>query len=93
MRPDKALEIYTAVLGDSRTIRIAFEAEARQVLQSRAEALSAALRANPPRDEAEPPEPPRFRCEECGVASVTWHWRCPSCRNWDSLRTTQNRGI
>jgi lipopolysaccharide biosynthesis regulator YciM len=89
---DKALEIYTAVLGDSRTIRIAFEPQARQVLESQADALSAALRANPPRDEAEPPEPPRFRCEECGVASVTWHWRCPSCRNWDSLRTTQIRG-
>ena len=90
---DKALELYTGVLGDSRTIRVAFEAQARQVLGSQADALSAALRANPPRDEAEPPEPPRFRCEECGVASVTWHWRCPSCRNWDSLRTTQNRGI
>jgi len=89
----KALELFTAVLSDSRTIRIAFEPEARQVLESKAEALSAALRANPPHDEAEPPEPPRFRCEECGVASVTWHWRCPSCRNWDSLRTTQNRGI
>jgi len=89
----KALEIFTAVLGDSRTIRIAFEPEARQVLKSQADALSEALRANPPRDEADPPEPPRFRCEECGVASGTWHWRCPSCRNWDSLRTTQNRGI
>ena len=90
---DKALELYTAVLSDSRTIRIAFEPDARQNLGARADALSAALRANPPRNEAEPPEPPRFRCEECGVASVTWHWRCPSCRNWDSLRTTQNRGI
>ena len=37
-------------------------------------------------DERPLPEPARFRCEECGVASVTWHWRCPSCRNWDSLR-------
>jgi len=89
----KALELYTAVLSNSRTIRIAFEPEARQVLESQADALSEALRANPPRDEVDPPEPPRFRCEECGVASVTWHWRCPSCRNWDSLRTTQNRGI
>jgi lipopolysaccharide biosynthesis regulator YciM len=90
---DKALEFYVAALGDSRTIRAAFESEARQALPSQAGALDEALRAHPPRSEAEPPEPPRFRCEECGVASVTWHWRCPSCRNWDSLRSTQNRGI
>ena len=82
----------SAALGRSRTIRTAFESEARQALHTHAGALDQRLRENPPRDEAEPPEPPRFRCEECGVASVTWHWRCPSCRNWDSLRTTQNRG-
>jgi lipopolysaccharide biosynthesis regulator YciM len=90
--PGKALDLYVAALRHSRTILSAFEAEARQALQSQAEALDDALRANPPRDEAEPPDPPRFRCEECGVANVTWHWRCPSCRNWDTLRSTQNRG-
>jgi lipopolysaccharide biosynthesis regulator YciM len=88
----KALELYVAALGESRSIRLAFEPEARQVLDTKADALSEALRALPLREEVEPPEPPRFRCEECGVASVTWHWRCPSCRNWDSLRSTQNRG-
>jgi len=87
----KALELYVAALRDSRTMRFAFESEARQALKSQAGAFAEALRANPPRDEAEPPVPPRFRCEECGVASITWHWRCPSCRNWDSLRATQNR--
>jgi lipopolysaccharide biosynthesis regulator YciM len=89
----RALELYVAALRDSRTIRSAFEPEARQALQAQAGALGDALRESPPPDEAEPPEPPRFRCEECGVASGTWHWRCPSCRNWDSLRSTQNRGI
>ena len=88
----KALELYVDALSGSRTLRAAFEAEARQALPSQAAALTEALLANPPPDEAEPPEPPRFRCGECGVASVTWHWRCPSCRNWDSLRSTQNRG-
>ena len=28
-----------------------------------------------------PLEPARFRCEQCGVSSVTWHWRCPGCRS------------
>ncbi len=88
----KTLELYTAALGSSRTMRAAFEPEARLALRSQTNALDERLRANPPREEADPPEPPRFRCEECGVASVTWHWRCPSCRNWDSLRSTQNRG-
>lgn len=27
----------------------------------------------------------RFRCSSCGLESVAWHWRCPSCRNWDTL--------
>lgn len=89
----KALDLYASALGSSHAMRAAFEGEARQVLQNRGDALSERLRENPPKDEAAPPEPPRFRCEECGVASVTWHWRCPSCRNWDSLRSTQNRGI
>ncbi|HEU5133868.1 MAG TPA: tetratricopeptide repeat protein [Steroidobacteraceae bacterium] len=88
----KALELYTAALGGSRTMRTAFEPEARQALRSQTKALDEWLRATPPPEEADTPEPPRFRCEECGVASVTWHWRCPSCRNWDSLRAAQNRG-
>jgi lipopolysaccharide biosynthesis regulator YciM len=89
----KALDLYASALGSSQAIRAAFETEARQALRNQDDALSERLRDNPPKDEAAPPEPARFRCEECGVASVTWHWRCPSCRNWDSLRSTQNRGI
>jgi lipopolysaccharide biosynthesis regulator YciM len=90
---EKALELYSAALGASRSIRIAFETEAREALKSRAGALADYLREHPPLDEPVPPEPPRFRCEECGVANTTWHWRCPSCRNWDSLRSTSNRGL
>jgi lipopolysaccharide biosynthesis regulator YciM len=26
------------------------------------------------------------------VASITWHWRCPSCRSYDSLQSVHNRG-
>lgn len=90
---NKALELYSSALGASRTIRIAFESEAREVLKTRSGALTDYLREHPPGDEPVPPEPPRFRCEECGVANTTWHWRCPSCRNWDCLRSTSNRGL
>ena len=89
----KALELYSVALATSRTIQEAFEPEAQPALKSRSGALVEYLRAHPPHDERAPPEPPRFRCEECGVANTTWHWRCPSCRNWDSLRSTQNRGL
>jgi lipopolysaccharide biosynthesis regulator YciM len=89
----KALELYSAALTVSRTIQVAFEPEAKQALEEESAALDEFLRAHPPGDEHVPPEPPRFRCEECGVANTTWHWRCPSCRNWDSLRSTQNRGL
>jgi lipopolysaccharide assembly protein B len=82
----KAVDLYAAALGGSRTMQAAFEQEALEALPGQAGELAAKLRAAPPGDEAVPPAPPRFRCEECGVASVTWHWRCPSCRNWDSLR-------
>jgi len=87
----KALELYSAALADSRTMLIAFEAEAREALKTRGGALTDYLLHHPPREEALPPDPPRFRCEECGVANTTWHWRCPGCRNWDSLRSTSNR--
>jgi lipopolysaccharide biosynthesis regulator YciM len=83
---DKAVELYASALSTSRGIQLAFEREAREALPDRTAELDEKLRASPPADEAALPEPARFRCEECGVASVTWHWRCPSCRNWDSLR-------
>jgi lipopolysaccharide biosynthesis regulator YciM len=90
---EKALELYSEALGASRTIRVAFEQEARDALKTQSGALTDYLQGHPPHDEPVPPEPPRFRCEECGVANTTWHWRCPSCRNWESLRSTQNRGL
>jgi lipopolysaccharide biosynthesis regulator YciM len=83
---DKAAELYAEVLGSSRGLRLAFEREALDSLPRQAADLAERLRAAPPTEEDALPEPARFRCEECGVASVTWHWRCPSCRNWDSLR-------
>lgn len=29
---------------------------------------------------------PRFRCQQCGFSGQTWHWQCPSCRQWDTTR-------
>jgi lipopolysaccharide biosynthesis regulator YciM len=83
---DKAVDLYAEALRVSRGVEMAFEREAREALPGRAEQLAEKLRAAPPAEESPLPEPARFRCEECGVASLTWHWRCPSCRNWDSLR-------
>ncbi|MFO7275682.1 MAG: hypothetical protein DIU56_001495 [Pseudomonadota bacterium] len=28
----------------------------------------------------------RYQCEQCGLHSVGWFWRCPKCRTWDCLR-------
>jgi len=28
----------------------------------------------------------RYQCEECGLNSVGWFWRCPKCRAWDGMR-------
>ncbi|HTW37646.1 MAG TPA: tetratricopeptide repeat protein [Steroidobacteraceae bacterium] len=28
----------------------------------------------------------RYQCEECGLSSVGWFWRCPKCRSWDGMR-------
>ena len=28
----------------------------------------------------------RYQCDECGLDSVGWYWRCPKCRAWDSMR-------
>ena len=52
---------------------------------------SAAERASAAGSTRPMPEPARFRCDQCGVASVTWHWRCPSCRSWDSLQSVNIR--
>ncbi len=28
----------------------------------------------------------RYQCDDCGMHSVGWFWRCPKCRSWDSMR-------
>ena len=89
----KALELYVAALGESRTIRLAFEPEARQALDGagrRAQRSAARVcRRGMKRN--------RLSRHVSAARSVAWpaspgSWRCPSCRNWDSLRSTQNRG-
>ena len=90
--PDKALDLYTEALAESRTIQDAFVDEAHQALGSSAAELDARLRERQTTEEQPARLDARFRCEQCGVASVTWHWRCPRCRTWDSLRTLNNRG-
>jgi hypothetical protein len=90
----KALELYGEALGGSRTLREAFGHEALQALGQAGPALEAQLRAQQPAEpQSAPPPSPRFRCEQCGVGSVTWHWRCPSCRSWDSLQSVNNRAL
>src|SRR4029079_12150722 len=89
---DKALELYSTALAGSRAIREAFTQEAHEALKSSAAELEARLRASEPVEEQPPPVSARFRCEQCGVASVTWHWRCPSCRSWDSMQSVNYRG-
>lgn len=27
----------------------------------------------------------RYQCDDCGLPSIGWYWRCPRCRAWDSL--------
>jgi lipopolysaccharide biosynthesis regulator YciM len=27
----------------------------------------------------------RYQCDDCGLHSVRWYWRCPKCHAWDSL--------
>jgi lipopolysaccharide biosynthesis regulator YciM len=88
---DKVVDLYAEALNPSRTLRAAFADEARLASGARADELDARLRAAPPTDETPQPEPARFRCEQCGVSSVTWHWRCPGCRSWDSLQSLNIR--
>ena len=89
----RALELYTAALAGSRTMEEAFLQEAHTALGARAAELDSRLRAQP-RDEPDAPQQDaRFRCQQCGVGSVTWHWRCPRCRTWDALHSLNNRGV
>jgi lipopolysaccharide biosynthesis regulator YciM len=89
----KALELYTTALAGSRTLQEAFLPEAHTALKSQSAELDQRLAAQHSIEPQAPPPDARFRCEQCGVASVTWHWRCPRCRSWDSLRTTKNRAV
>ncbi len=89
---DKALELYTEALTGSRSIQEAFLDEAHAALKTSAGELDARLLASQPAVTEPPPVNARFRCDQCGVASVTWHWRCPSCRSWDSLQSVNIRG-
>jgi lipopolysaccharide biosynthesis regulator YciM len=87
----KALDLYSEALGGSRTIHDAFLQEAREALKARAPDLEARLKPAQSADPAPAPPPARFRCGQCGITSVTWHWRCPGCRSWDSLESVNNR--
>ncbi|HUL13581.1 MAG TPA: lipopolysaccharide assembly protein LapB [Methylococcaceae bacterium] len=31
-------------------------------------------------------EKPRYRCAQCGFSGAELHWRCPSCRHWESTK-------
>jgi lipopolysaccharide biosynthesis regulator YciM len=87
----KALELYTTALGGSLAMQDAFLPEAHAALGPAAGELDTRLRAQQPPEREPPQVSARFRCDQCGVASVTWHWRCPSCRSWDSLQSLDNR--
>jgi lipopolysaccharide biosynthesis regulator YciM len=89
----RALDLYTTALAGSRTIQDAFGQEAHEALPSRAPQLDARLRAQTPAEPQAMPVPARFRCQQCGVTSVTWHWRCAGCRSWDSLESVDNRRL
>jgi lipopolysaccharide assembly protein B len=28
----------------------------------------------------------RYQCDDCGLNSIGWYWRCPKCHCWDSMR-------
>jgi len=28
----------------------------------------------------------RYQCDDCGMHSVGWYWRCPRCRAWDTMQ-------
>jgi lipopolysaccharide biosynthesis regulator YciM len=88
----KALELYTEALSGSRAIHDAFLQEALDALKTHSPDLDA-RRFTQPAD-AQPVSPAaRFFCQQCGITSVTWHWRCPGCRTWDSLQSVNNRAF
>ncbi len=89
---DKTLELYAVALAHSRAVHDAFLPDAEAALGARAPELAARLRARPPPDDGTASQAGRFRCDQCGVSSITWHWRCPSCRSYDSMQSAHIRG-
>jgi lipopolysaccharide assembly protein B len=87
---DRALELFTDALTGSRAVHDAFRDEAMKALGARAGELDRRLRERPPVDDASAGELARFRCDQCGISSVTWHWRCPGCRSYDSMQSVNN---
>lgn len=82
----RSLDLYLAALAPSASMRAAFSSEARDALAQHAGEFDARLAATPSADPAPAHEPARFLCSQCGVSSVSWHWRCPGCRGWDTLQ-------
>src|SRR5688572_2074634 len=69
----KALDLYSEALSGSRTIHDAFLQEAREALKAHAPDIEARLKPAQPADSTPAPPPARFRCQQCGITSVTWH--------------------
>ena len=89
--PEKAVDLYANALSKSHAIHDAFIGEANNALGARSTELAQRLRERPPQEGVVASEPARFRCDQCGISSVTWHWRCPGCRSYDSLQSVNNR--
>jgi lipopolysaccharide biosynthesis regulator YciM len=89
----KALDLYIEALAESRGVHDAFLQEARDALKSQAAELEARLQPLQAADTVPTPPAAKFRCQQCGITSVTWHWRCPGCRSWDSLQSVNNRAL
>ena len=88
---DKTLELYAAALHPLAHSACRVRAGSTRRARPAGGRARCAAADEPPEDPAPPLEPARFRCEQCGVSSVTWHWRCPSCRSWDSLQSVNIR--
>ena len=89
---EKTVELYAAAFAGSRSVADAFIGEARAAVGDATRELEARLAAHPPHDDSAARSPAPYRCDQCGIASITWHWRCPGCRNYDSLQSVHNRG-
>lgn len=66
----------TALLSD-------FERAGR--ISARQQALLPALASEPLSQRRGADAASRYQCNVCGFHSMSWYWRCPSCRSWESL--------